>query len=71
MTLRVSCTRKATRAAVSGADTRWVTRVEFTARNRRVTDRRRPFSLRVARRTAVQATIVLTDGRVLTARRGC
>ena len=71
VTLRVSCARKQTRASVAGADSRWVTRVQFTARKKRVTDRRRPFAMRVARRSAVAATITLSDGRVVTARRGC
>jgi N-acetylglucosamine-6-sulfatase len=70
--LRVSCTWKSVRARVVGADARWVTRLDLSAKGRRVaTDRRRPYTRVLARRTlrgsaVLHARIAFADGRVKT-----
>ena len=65
--LRIRCSRGRHVASVSGADSRWITKVAFGFRGRAAgADRRRPFSVRLrsGRSGIVRATITLVDGRV-------
>jgi N-acetylglucosamine-6-sulfatase len=60
------------RAAVRGADVRWVTGVRFWRQGRAVkTDTKRPFKAKLARRGTIRAQVVTRDGRSVTLTRVC